>query len=48
MTGLEWEDGGQRREGEVRLVVTGEITRALHFDEASSLYVHYVLYLPPG
>ncbi|KAK3868937.1 hypothetical protein Pcinc_025715 [Petrolisthes cinctipes] len=48
VAGLEWEDGGERKEGEVRLVVTGEITRALHFDDASSLYVHYALYLPPG
>ncbi|XP_042224916.1 Meckel syndrome type 1 protein homolog isoform X2 [Homarus americanus] len=47
IVGLDW-DGQKRGEGELRLLVVGEITRALHFSEASSLYVHYVLHLPPG
>lgn len=48
MAGLEWESEGDPGRGELRLVTVGEITRALHFPEASSLYIHYALYLPTG
>lgn len=48
MARVEWGSELQPEQGELRLVTVGEITRALHFPEASSLYVHYALYLPPG
>ncbi|MPC27743.1 Meckel syndrome type 1 [Portunus trituberculatus] len=48
MARLDWEPEGQPGQGELRLVTVGEITRALYFPEASSLYIHYALYLPPG
>ncbi|XP_050728569.1 tectonic-like complex member MKS1 [Eriocheir sinensis] len=48
MAGLEWGTEQEPERGELRLVTVGEITRAMHFPEASSLYVHYALYLPPG
>lgn len=48
MARLEWGPDFQLEQGELRLVTVGEITRAMHFPEASSLYVHYALYLPPG
>lgn len=48
MARLDWELEGQPGRGEMRLVTVGEITRALYFPEASSLYIHYALYLPPG
>lgn len=48
MAGLEWGTELEPERGELRLVTVGEITRAIHFPEASSLYVHYALYLPTG
>lgn len=48
MAKLEWGSELKPEPGELRLVTVGEITRAMHFPEASSLYVHYSLYLPPG
>ncbi|XP_045607821.2 tectonic-like complex member MKS1 isoform X1 [Procambarus clarkii] len=47
MVGLEW-DTQQLEVGELHLLVVGEIMRALHFSEAFSLYIHFVLHLPPG
>nr|XP_053631785.1 tectonic-like complex member MKS1 [Cherax quadricarinatus] len=47
MVGMEW-DTQQVEGGELRLLIVGEIMRALHFSQATSLYVHYVLHLPPG
>ncbi|XP_047500019.1 Meckel syndrome type 1 protein-like [Penaeus chinensis] len=47
IVGLDW-NTQQLGEGEIRLVVTGEICRAQHFSDVSSLYLHYVLHLPPG
>lgn len=46
IVGLDWNE--QLHKGELRMLMTGEITRALHFTEATSLYVHYVLHLPQG
>uniref|UniRef100_A0A0P4WBZ7 Meckel syndrome type 1 protein n=1 Tax=Scylla olivacea TaxID=85551 RepID=A0A0P4WBZ7_SCYOL len=48
MARLDWDTEGQPGQGELRLMTVGEITRALYFPEASSLYIHYALYLPPG
>ncbi|CAL4125304.1 unnamed protein product, partial [Meganyctiphanes norvegica] len=35
-------------DGSLRVVVTGELVRSLHFNTSSKLYVHYVLHLPSG
>ncbi|XP_066979785.1 tectonic-like complex member MKS1 [Macrobrachium rosenbergii] len=45
--GSNWDDD-YVKEGELRLIVNGEIARAHHFDEADKLYIHYMLHLPSG
>ncbi|XP_068243418.1 tectonic-like complex member MKS1 [Palaemon carinicauda] len=45
--GSNWDDD-YLKDGELRLIVNGEIARAHHFDDADKLYIHYMLHLPPG
>ncbi|KAK7074295.1 hypothetical protein SK128_007710 [Halocaridina rubra] len=45
--GSNWDEEALKP-GDIRLIVNGEITKALYFNDAENLYVHFLLHLPSG